>query len=70
MRGVVTCSYAVFPHPRCKQKYIKAWVIVKCGQIIRNDDFWVAVAIIFNEFSLIMSLYNLIFNNVYVWLPA
>lgn len=39
MRSVVTCSYTVFPHTRCKQKYIKAQIIVKCGQIIRSDEF-------------------------------
>lgn len=66
MRGVVTCSYTVFPHTRCKQKYIKAQIIVKCGQIIRSDEFLVPIIIIFNKFSLIVSLHNLIFNNVYV----
>lgn len=67
MSGTVTYSYTVFPHTRCKHMYIKAQIIVKCAQIMRNDEFWVPVTIIFNTFSLIISLYTLIFNDVYVW---
>ena len=39
MRGTVTHSSTVFPHTIRKQKYIKAQIIVKCGQIITSDEF-------------------------------